>query len=125
MIHINTTFNHNPLTNNKCKIAQKKKKFPCTYFCSYLEGPDAGKEPLRLEVEEDEEGVGVVRHLVAHAAAAHAVPLAEVPQEHQQGTDAAVEFLKIQPFYNSQSFKKPGLLLFKIRFFCSIFPLPD
>ena len=91
----------------------------------YLECLDAGKEPLGLEVKEDEEGVGVVRHLVAHAAAAHAVPLAEVPQEHQEGTDAAVEFLKIQPFYNSQSFKKPGLLLFKIRFLFSIFPLPD
>ena len=103
----------------------KKEEISLYIFFSYLEGLDAGKEPLRLEVEEDEEGVGVVRHLVAHAAAAHAVPLAEVPQEHQEGTDAAVEFLKIQPFYNSQSFKKPGLLLFKIRFLFSIFPLPD
>ena len=78
---------------------------PCTLrkakfsriVCSYLERLDAGKETLCLEVGEDEEGVGVVRHLVAHAAAAHAVPLAEVPQEHHQGADARVEFLQVYP----------------------------
>ena len=63
--------------------------------CTYLECLDAGEEPLCLEVEEDEECVSVVRHLVAHAAAADAVATAEVAQEHQQRADAGVELLKV------------------------------
>ena len=47
-----------------------------------------------LEVEEDEECVSVVGHLVAHAAAADAVAPAEVAQEHQQRPDARVELLQ-------------------------------